>query len=103
MRNRSLRPLATDAVSVSPAVVTDRTCAAVLGLEPRAFREAVARLRIPHRIVGRRMLVCVADFMAAVRGPVVAAVPDDQSATPAPEEIGSADDLLRRIGRRRCA
>jgi hypothetical protein len=46
--------------------ITDRSCAAVLGLEPRAYRELVARERIPHVRLGRRVVVRVADIIAAL-------------------------------------
>lgn len=92
------RPRATAALAIAPVVVTDLTCAAVVGLEPRHFREMVYALKIPHVDRGRRMVVLVADFTKAIeQASIPSASVDHEDAS------GSADELLARLGRRRSA
>jgi hypothetical protein len=97
---RPLRPRGTDAVAVVPAVVTDRTAPAVVGLDARAFRAIVAQLAVPHTVCGRRMLVRVADFVDAIGRPA-----EGGDAVPVPPDTAhdDADTVLARIGRRRSA
>lgn len=102
MNPRPLRPRATAALVVAPVAVTDRTCAAVLGLEPRVFRELVARLRIRHATIGRRVIASVADVLAALER---AAVDDDahlieHDGADEHDAPGSVDELLARLGRK---
>lgn len=63
---RALRQRATSSLGIVPVTVTDRTCAAVLGLEPRVYRELVTRARIPHATIGRRVVTRVDDVLAAL-------------------------------------
>jgi hypothetical protein len=63
---RQLRTRATSTISLAAVTVTDRTCALVLGLEPRVFRELVAREQIPHAVVGRRIVCRVEDVISAL-------------------------------------
>lgn len=98
---RRLRPRATDALGVVPVTVTDRTCAAVLGLDPRVFRDWLASANVPHARIGRRVVACVDDVLAAMRDtrtPDALGEPDDKDDGPA-----TADDVLARLGMRRIA
>ncbi len=105
---RALRQRATSSLGIVPVTVTDRTCAAVLGLEPRVYRELVTRVRIPHATIGRRIVARVDDMLAALdrMAEGAAATPT----TPAGDDGGgasergpTADEILARIGRRRTA
>ncbi|HXX68100.1 MAG TPA: hypothetical protein VEK07_13000 [Polyangiaceae bacterium] len=97
---RALRPRATAALPVAPALVTDLTAPAVVGLEPRHFRELLRAERIPHAVVGRRVIARIEHVLA-----VVDRLAEGSSlATGAPgqeDDEPSADALLARIGRRR--
>lgn len=93
---RKLRPRATDTIAVTPIAITDRTAHAVLGLDPRPFRDAVIALGVRHRIVGRRMIVLVADFVSALER-------SGGDAAPARDAEVSVDSLLARMGRRRAS
>ena len=101
---RSLRARATASIVVAPATVTDRTCAAVLGLEPRAYRAWLAAAGIPHARIGRRVVARVDDVLAAVTRLAsttttnVVEHDDDDEADDQPE---TADDVLARLGLRR--
>jgi hypothetical protein len=98
-----MRPRATASLAIVPATVTDRSAPAVLGLEERAYRELVARERVPHALVGRRVVARVEDVLAALdriarrqAGSEVA----DQDSEPAPSgRTTGADRILARIGR----
>lgn len=93
---------ATAELSVTPVTVTDRTAPAVLGLEPRVYREYVIRHGVRHTMIGRRMVCRVSDVLdaldrAAVDGATTAAETVDEDAP------SNVDALLERIGRRRTA
>jgi hypothetical protein len=88
--------------------VTDRTCAAVLGLEPRVYRELVSRGRIRHATIGRRIVTRVDDVLAALdrmaEGTVTTpTILSGDDAEGVPERGPTADEILARIGRRRTA
>jgi hypothetical protein len=113
MSARRLRPKATAALVVAPITVTDLTCAVVLGLEPRVFRELVVDARIPHARIGRgkdrsghRVIVRVEDMLAAIdriarRGDVGDEAPADSGdETPTPT-VSGVDRVLALIGRER--
>lgn len=98
---RQLRPRATDGLAVAPVTVTDRTCAAVLGLEPRVFRAWLMAANVPHAHIGRRVVARVDDVLAALRNapaPTAAPEADDEDAVPT-----TADDVLAALGMRRSA
>lgn len=100
---RQLRPRATSALVVAPITVTDRTCAAVLGIEPRAFREWLAEENIEHRRIGRRVIARVDVVLAALEAmPAQSSDTASESSSDRPA-LQSADDLLARLGRRRTA
>ncbi len=83
--SRVLRPRAVDALSVHPSVVSDLTAPNIFGLEARAFRAFVREREIPHALAGRRMLVVVADFEAAVRA---SAAPVDRAEGSGRHDVG---------------
>lgn len=100
---RALRPRHTAALVVSPIVVSDLSAAAVVGLEPRQFRELVRAKAIPHTLSGQRMLVRAEDLLAALD--VAPAAAEPLSEAPAvddhdldDDEPKDADEVLRRIG-----
>jgi hypothetical protein len=98
---RALKPRATDALALQPACVSDRTAPAVLGLEPRTFREWVAREGIPAARIGKRVVVRLQDALAALDR---ASGRAEGSPSPAPEETADADGVdrvLRLVGRTR--
>jgi hypothetical protein len=95
---RPLRAKTTASLSVAPVIVSDESAAVVVGLEPRQFREFVVRHQIPHARDGRRLLVRVDSLLAAMERI------ESSAPAPAPEgEVESADDILRRLGRKRVA
>jgi len=100
---RALRPRATDEVAPAPLTVTDRTAAALLGLEPRVFRELLASQRIPHARHGRRVIARV-DLVLAAIDRMSSANDTSPSATPLEDDdggLGGVDAILARIGRKR--
>lgn len=96
---RPLRPRPTDRIAVAPVAVSDRTCAALLGIEPRVFRELLAREGVPIVRVGRRVLARVEDVEAVLAR--LAGQPSDVEADAAPAKPGGADGVLRLVGRER--
>lgn len=94
---RELRPRATDALAIVPAVVTDRSAAAVVGLEAREFRELVAAKRIRHVRAGHRVIVRLDVFLEALQQHAA-----DESAAEAPSSgPRTVDQVLATVGRRR--
>lgn len=94
---KDFRPRATAELVVAPVAITDLTCAAVVGLEARHFRDLVYSLAIRHVSNGRRLVVLTTDFAAAL---------EQASSKPgaATEAQGATlDDVLARVGRRRSA
>jgi hypothetical protein len=96
-RTRPLKPRATSALAIVPVTVTDRTAPAVLGLEPRVFRELVARERIPHAVIGRRIVVAAQDVLDALGR--IAARPVEAEVDEETEPVPTASDMLRKLGR----
>ncbi len=96
---RPLRARATDAIPVTPVAVTDRTCAALIGLEGRAFRALVEKLEIRHVAAGRRLIVLVKDLEAALERAAVNDAPGETTADE-PDEPQDADAILAKLGRR---
>jgi hypothetical protein len=72
-------------------------------LEPRVFRELVTKLRVRHSLIGRRMIVNVADVLAALDRDAVAGVSPMASHQADDDDEPTVDSLLARIGRRRTA
>jgi hypothetical protein len=99
--SRSLRPRVTSALAVAPATVTDLTSPVVLGLEPRCFRELLAREKIAHARIGRRVVARLEAVLAAVDrlSSEGASAPPGGSAPDTLDEEPSADQILARIGR----
>jgi hypothetical protein len=101
---RPLRRRSTDSLAIAPATVSDRTAPLVLGLEPRVYRDLVARLRIRHARLGRRVIARVEDVLAALdriaeaHDAMPEASPEPVGDEPEPETV---DQVLRRQGRRR--
>jgi len=96
---RALKPRATSALTLQPEYVSHRTAPLVLGLEPRAFREWVAREHIPAVRIGKRLLVRLQDALA-----VLDRASGRDASQPAPEEPASAggvDRVLALVGRSR--
>jgi hypothetical protein len=74
---------------VYPATVTQETSLAVLGLPPRRFREWVQSAQVPHRRLGKLVVVRLVDALAAL--------------APAPtanDETIEAESNLQRLRRR---
>jgi hypothetical protein len=97
---RALKPRATSTLSVAAVTVTDRTCAHVLGLEPRCFRSLVSSRKVPHAVVGRRIVARIDDVLAALGLTDIGLgdeAGDEKEATPAPLVRG-ADRLLGKLG-----
>lgn len=99
---RALKPKITANLAVAPALVTDLSAPAVIGLEPRSYRAFLKSESVPHAIVGRRVVARLDHILAAVDrlaqrqredAPLDRAVDEDDSP--------SVDELLSRIGRRR--
>jgi hypothetical protein len=73
-------------------------------LEPRVFRELVAREKIPHTRLGKRVVARVEDVLAALDRLAVAPAPDTAAADPDVDdndEPADVDALLARVGWRR--
>jgi len=99
-----LRPKATAALSVAPATVTDRNCAAVLGLEGREFRDLLVREHVPHARRGQRVIARVEDVLLVVdRLASASSGPAPASTEPSTADDGGpgVDGILARIGLRR--
>ena len=82
--------------AIAPLVVSDATAPNLLGMTPRAFRDAVRSQDIPHVQLGARVVVLVEDLRELAHAPkppenVSGELPDD-------EDEG---DLLEQLGRRR--
>jgi hypothetical protein len=58
----------TTSIAVAPIVVTDRTCAAVLGVSWRTLRGWCAEREIPVGHIGRRPCVRIDRVLAALDG-----------------------------------
>lgn len=99
---RVLRARKTDALAVMPATATDLSAPAVFGLEAEPFRATVRKLGCRHVIVGKRMIVTVADFVDALERAATAEQPVDRDHQVSDGEP-TADQLLARIGRSRTA
>jgi hypothetical protein len=109
LARRPLRPRLTATLAIAPAVVSDLTAPAVIGLEPRHFREFLRAANIPHAVVGRRAIVRVDQILEAVERLSRQGLPPQS----APEENDersddddgatdlTADDVLAQVGRRR--
>jgi len=98
---RHLRPRATSALAVAPALVTDLTAPVVVGLEAWQFRQLVKDEHIPHARVGQRVIAKVEDVVSAVEelGRRQTGAPANDDA-PAPATSGrTADGILARMGR----
>ena len=101
MAPRPLHPRQTDALIVTPVTVTDRTCAAVLGLEPRVYRELVVRERIPHARLGRRIVARIEDVLVAVDRLAGADAVDAPEADDVDDQPETVDAVLAALGRER--
>jgi hypothetical protein len=95
---RSMRPRATASLSILPQIVSDLTAPALVGLEPRPFRAFLRTERVPHALVGRRVVARLEHVLAAI----------DRLASPEPsppttealdDAEPTADQILARIGR----
>lgn len=78
--------------------MSDATAPQLIGMSPRAFRDAVRAQRIPHVRIGARVVVLVSDLARLAR------VHDDDGpelATPDDEHELDADDVLAELGLRR--
>ena len=104
---RPLRPRATSVRAIGAVeYVSDRTCDAVFGIEPRVFRDLVARRRVKHARIGRRVVARVVDVAKALgfddedgdREGKAASEPAS-GAAPAGAERRGVDALLARLGR----
>lgn len=107
MTARALRPRQTASLAVAPVTVTDLTCAQVLGLEPRPYRELLARERVPHAKIGRRVVARIEDVLEALDRLRIAQADASAHAGVRDEEEHEADepssvaDVLARLGRGR--
>ena len=96
--NRVLRPRATAAVSVAPPLVSDLTAPHLVGLDGRPFRDFLRAAKIPHAIVGRRVLARLELVVEAVDR--LAATGSTETPETSEDEP-NAEAILARIGRRR--
>jgi hypothetical protein len=98
---RPLRPRATAAVSVAPPLVSDLTAPQLVGLDARPFRDFLRAERIPHAVLGRRVVARLEHVLAAVDRLAATgeAAPLDNAERGDAEP--TADAILARIGRRR--
>ena len=94
---RNLKPR--DPVIVAPVLVSQLTCLSLLGIDPGRYLALVARLGLPHRRVGKLVLVDARDARRLVSSTAVAAN-DGTSAESegSDEQIESADDIARAFG-----
>jgi hypothetical protein len=85
--------------------VTDRSCAAVLGLEPREYRELVVGEHVPHARRGQRVICRLDDVLLAVDRLAASATSPAEAASAADDTDAGpgVDGILARIGRRRTA
>jgi hypothetical protein len=93
---RKLRPKVTARLSITPVLISDENAPAVVGLEPRQFREFVTRHGVEHARDGKRLLVRVDVFLAAIQELETAA-----RQAPVDDDEGDVDAVLKRMGRKR--
>jgi hypothetical protein len=101
---RAVKPRAP--VVVRPAHVSQLNCEAILGIDPRRFLELLVPRCAHVSIVGKLRVISVEDADDALRS--LATDSSELAATEVDvngddDEIGTADDVLRRLGRRRTA
>ena len=58
--------------TVHPVSICDNKCEALTGLSPRAWREALDKMKVPTTRIGRRRHCTVAAWVAALEGARVA-------------------------------
>jgi hypothetical protein len=100
VKPRALRPKLTAETPIVPATVSDLSCAAVLGLEPRQYKELVIREGVRHARIGHRVVVRLDVILAvldrlAEGGDAVAEVPAKRAPT--------GNRVLALIGRERAS
>jgi len=100
--SRPLRPKRTAALAVVPATVTHLNAPAVLGLEPRSFRDFLKKHRVRHWSDGQLVMARVDDVLvkldelSARQGPA-----SDCEADGIGADDPAVDTLLCRLGRAR--
>ncbi len=87
-------------LSVAPVLVSDESAPVAVGLSSRRFRELVREHRIPHRVVGHRVLVRAKDLEAFV---VNGARSSDEDGDSTSDRPISKEEILARAGFRRRA
>jgi hypothetical protein len=98
--SRALKPRATAALIIAPATVTDLSAPAVLGLEPRQFRDFLRIARVPHATAGQRVIARIDAVLAAIDRLAESSRGTDGKPD-AEDDEPTADAILARIGRRR--
>ena len=83
----------------SPVTITDQTCAAATGLEPRTWKRRLVDWGVPHGRVGRRTLCLASDWASAVARVIGRKTPVE-GAAPEPHWYERASAALRAGGRR---
>jgi len=101
-KRREIKPRETSFVAPRAVTISDRTSAALVGLEPRAFRELVTRRKIPHVRIGDRVVVLASEFEKFIER--ASSEPSEQSEPiDVDDSPSSVDAVLARLGRRRVA
>jgi hypothetical protein len=94
---RALRPRATEALTVAPLLISDRNCAHVMGIDPRDLREKIAP-HVRHARLGNRIVFRVEDVLAFIAQLSEPRAGDERTVS---DDLGGADGVLARIGRKR--
>jgi hypothetical protein len=97
---RPLRTRETSKLSVAPLAITDLTCAALIGIEPRVFREWLVSAAVPFIRIGRRVIARADHVLAALAGDAASTatpgdVEDDDSQPTSEAEVLAAIGLRR--------
>jgi hypothetical protein len=91
---RALREKLTAAAPVASCTITDQSCAAATGFEPRQFRDFIFAKKIPHVRHGRRIVVRTDAWLAAIQR---LEAQGEQSSDVAEPDAG--DVMLSKLGR----
>jgi hypothetical protein len=66
MKAAAVSARATAPVAIVAATISDKTCFAICGIEPKPWRALLDELGVPHCKIHRRTVCSVADWLAAI-------------------------------------
>ncbi len=96
---RNIRPR--EPISVAPATVTQLTCLAILGIDPRRWLEIVAKWNVRRARVGKLVVVALPTMLEALAAHAAEAADDSPTDDEDDGQPQTADAVLAAIGCRR--